>query len=103
AQRTDTAVAHLALPAPRPASKARPARLIYPGNHRKSEPSEQFIARVDVDDDGYVVGAKLVQGFGGRRDEQAAQLIFRFRYAPALDDDGHPIRSTLDQPFLVGR
>jgi len=42
------------------------------------------------------------RGFGGRRDEVAAQMIWRFRYAPALDAEGGPIRATLDQRFLVG-
>ena len=91
-------------PAPRgdPPSKARPARLIYPTRQRDVDDAELFVARVIVDDEGFVVGAKLVRGFGGRRDEVAAQLIWRFRYAPALDVDGRPIRSTLEQRFLVG-
>ena len=55
-----------------------------------------------VDDDGFVAGAKIVRGFGGRRDVVASQMIWHFRYAPALDDAGRPIRSTLDQRFLVG-
>jgi hypothetical protein len=100
---SDAAIAHLAIPPPQPVSKARPAKLIYPANNRDAEANEQFIARVDVDQEGFVVGAKLVQGFGGPRDEQASSLIWRFRYAPALDDAGRPVRSTLDQPFLVGR
>ena len=32
----------------------------------------------------------------------ASQMIWRFRYAPALDAEGRPIRATLDQRFLVG-
>ena len=55
-----------------------------------------------IDDDGLVARAKLVRGFGGRRDEVASQMIWHFRYAPALDDVGQPIRSTLEQRFLVG-
>jgi hypothetical protein len=82
-------------------SKARPARLVYPRRNREVEEGETFVARVTIDAEGYVVGARLVRGFGGRRDEQAASLIFKFRYAPALDDDGRPVRSTLDQNFLV--
>ncbi|MBA3458295.1 MAG: hypothetical protein H0T42_34755 [Deltaproteobacteria bacterium] len=84
-----------------PPSRARPAQLIYPTRQRDVEDAELFIARVIVDDDGFVAGAKLVRGFGGRRDEVASQMIWRFRYAPALDADGRPIRSTLDQRFLV--
>ena len=91
-------------PAPRgdPPSKARPARLIYPTRQRDAEDAELFIARVIIDGEGFVDGATLLRGFGGRRDEVASQMIWKFRYAPALDDRGNPIRSTLDQRFLVG-
>ncbi len=61
-----------------------------------------FVARLTVDTDGYVVGARLVRGIGGPRDELASQLVWRFRYAPALDDDGRAIRATIEQRFLVG-
>lgn len=90
-------------PPPAPAaSKARPARLVYPSRQRDDD-GELFVARVTIDADGYVVGARLVRGFGGPRDTTAADLIWKFRYAPALNDDGRPIVSTLDQRFLVGR
>jgi hypothetical protein len=89
--------------APVRVSKARPARLIYPSRERDAEDGTLFVARVIVDTDGYVAGARLVRGFGGPRDTEAADLIWRFRYDPALDDDGRPIRSTLDQRFLVNR
>jgi hypothetical protein len=88
---------------PPPVSKARPPKLIYPS--RQSRPGEGtddlFVARVTVDTDGYVAGAHLVHGLGDTRDNDAEQLIFRFRYAPALDDDGRPIKATIDQPFFV--
>lgn len=87
-------------PAPR-ASRARPPRLIYPARRREVDDGETFIARVIVDADGYVAGARMVRGFGRRRDEVASALVWKFRYAPALDDDGRPIRATVDQRFLV--
>jgi hypothetical protein len=86
-----------------PPSRARPARLIYPTRERDASDAQLFVARVIVDRDGYVVGARLVRGFGGPRDTEAADLIWRFRYAPALDDAGRAIRSTFDQRFLVNR
>jgi protein TonB len=89
-------------PAAKPPSRARPPRLIYPARDRPSDDAETFVARLTVDPDGYVVGARLVRGLGGSRDELAAQLVWRFRYAPALDDDGRAIRATIDQRFLVG-
>jgi len=90
-------------PAEKPASKARPAKLIYPTRSRDLGEERLFVARVTVDTDGYVVGAKLVRGHTGPRDDEAADLIFRFRYLPALDDDGRAIRSTFEQPFHVNR
>jgi hypothetical protein len=88
--------------AEKPASKARPPKLIYPARDRQGDESETFVARVTIDTDGYVVGARLVHGIGGSRDDLASQLVWRFRYAPALDDGGRAIRATIDQPFLVG-
>ncbi|MFN0253435.1 MAG: hypothetical protein ACKV2T_41585 [Kofleriaceae bacterium] len=99
---TDTPVT-LETPAAPAASKARVAKLVYPARERQVDDSELFVARVTIDHEGFVVGAKLVRGFGGPRDVMAADLIWKFRYAPALDDEGRPIRSTFDQRFLVGR
>ena len=90
-------------PAERAVSKARPAKLIYPTRNRDLGEDALFIAQITVDTDGYVVGAKLVRGLSGPRDSEAADLIFRFRYLPALDDAGHAIRSTFEQPFHVNR
>ncbi len=86
-----------------PPSKARPAKLIYPTRERDLGEEKLFVARVTVDTDGYVVGAKLVKGSSGPRDAEAADLIFRFRYAPALDHSGRAIASTFEQPFHVNR
>ena len=91
----------LVAPAPPPASKARPARLIFPSRQREVDDGELFVMKVTVDKDGFVAGARLVRGFGGRRDEVASDQIWRFRYDPALDDDGKPIVSTVEQRFLV--
>lgn len=100
------ALASLAIPAAPPApkiSKARPAILIYPKKHGSDDDTSIFIAQVTIDDEGYVVGAHVMKGEGGPRGAQASDLIWRFRYDPARDDDGKPIRSTIEQPFLVGR
>lgn len=90
-------------PVERAVSKARPAKLIYPTRERDLGEDRLFVARITVDTDGYVVGAKLVRGGSGPRDAEAADLIFRFRYLPALDDDGRAVRSTFEQPFHVNR
>jgi len=89
------------MPPPPAASKARPPKLIYPTRERDVGEGELFVARVTIDRDGYVVGARLIHGVGGHRDDRAEAQIFRFRYRPALDDDGRPTPATLDQPFLV--
>jgi len=91
-------------PAPPPApklSKARPARLVFPSRQREVDDGELYVMRVTVDADGFVSGATLVRGFGGGRDDIASAQIWRFRYDPARDDDGQPVRSVLEQRFLV--
>lgn len=60
-----------------------------------------FVMQVTVDAEGFVAGARLMRGFGGRRDEIASEQIWRFRYDPARDDDGRAIRSVIEQRFLV--
>jgi hypothetical protein len=91
---------HVATPVAPKASKARPAKLIYPKREGDASEGKLFVARITVDAEGYVVGANLLKGDGPYAG-QAGGLIFRFRYLPALDDDGRPIRSTFDQQFLV--
>jgi hypothetical protein len=91
-------------PPPPPAakiSKARPARLVWPNRDEDVEEGHQFVAQVTVDGEGFVVGAHLTKGQNGPRDADAASLVFRFRYEPALDDDGRPIRSQVEQEFQV--
>ena len=83
------------------ASKARKPKLIFPARERESDPDRLFVAMVTIDEDGYVVGAKLVRGRGGAADRRAEELIWRFRYEPARDVDGRAIRTQLEQQFLV--
>jgi hypothetical protein len=89
-------------PVPPPPSKARPARLIFPTRDRAVEDDEDlFVARVTVDRDGAVVGVHMVTTHPGLRGDQAESAIWTFRYAPALDDAGEPVRSTFEQPFQI--
>jgi hypothetical protein len=90
-------------PGPPPSSKARPPRLIYPSRQVQIDDALLFVATLTIDAEGFVDGAHLSHGFGGPRDDQAAGLVWHFRYAPALDDDGRPIRATIEQKFDVGR
>jgi len=87
-------------PAPH-VSKARPARLIYPSRQTEVEDSALFVADVIVDDEGFVVGARLARGTNGPRDAEAGAAVWRFRYDPARDDDGVRVRSTVQQKFAV--
>jgi hypothetical protein len=80
-----------------------PAKLIYPKKQSDMGEDKLFVARVTVDTDGFVVGARLLKGISGPRDSEATDLIFRFRYAPALDRDGRAVSSTFEQPFHVNR
>jgi hypothetical protein len=89
-----------AVPAPF-VSKARPAKLIYPSRQVEVDEGDTFLARVTVDETGDVVGAHMVRTLPGSRGETASSMIWVFRYSPALDDDGKPVRSTFVQPFLV--
>ncbi len=93
------------VPAPPPAppvSRARPAKLVWPTRDEEVEDEDAlFIAKITVDEDGAVVGARMLTNRPGSRGERAANAIWTFRYAPALDDDGHPIRSTFEQPFQI--
>lgn len=94
----------LPMPTPEPAparSRARAPQLIYPARDREADDAAVFVARLTIDTDGFVVGARLVRGLGGRRDDQAAGAVWRFRYRPALDAGGRPIQATIEQRFLV--
>jgi hypothetical protein len=84
-------------PPPPPESRARAARLVFPT--REGTADELFSALVTVDEDGDVVGVHMVKTSPGSRGEVAAAAIWRFRYAPALDASGKPVRSTFEQPF----
>jgi hypothetical protein len=89
-----------AVPAPF-VSKARPAKLIHPTREMEVDEAELFAARITVDEGGDVVGAHMMKSHPGSRGETASSMIWQFRYAPALDDDGAPVRSTFVQTFAV--
>ena len=89
------------LPAPRPPSRRRAAKLLHPSRETEVEVAELFVARVTVDEEGDVIGAHMLRSHPGSRGEVADTMIWQFRYAPALDDDGNPVRSTFEQSFAV--
>jgi hypothetical protein len=83
-------------------SKARPAKLVWPTRDLDVEDeSYLFVAKVTVDEEGSVVGARMITTRPGSRGDQASNAIWRFRYRPALDEHGVPVRSTFEQPFQV--
>lgn len=85
-----------------PVSKARPAKLIWPTRDEEVEDDASlFVATVTVDANGDVVGAHMKTMRPGAKSDRAANAIWTFRYAPALDDDGKPTRSTFEQPFQI--
>jgi len=89
-------------PPPPPPSMARKAKLIWPMRDLDVEDeSALFVAKVTVDTDGSVVGARMLTSRPGSRAQHAANAIWTFRYAPALGDDGAPIRSTFEQSFQI--
>jgi hypothetical protein len=83
-------------------SKARPAKLIWPTRDEEVDnEANLFSARVIIDSHGDVIGARMLTVRPGAKADRAASAIWTFRYSPALDDDGHPVNSTLDQSFQV--
>ena len=89
-----------AVPVP-PVSKARPAKLLHPTRETEVDEAELFEAKVTVDETGDVVGARMMRSHPGSRGEVASSMIWQFRYSPALDDDGAPVKSTFVQTFAV--
>lgn len=93
------------VPPPPPApkvSRARPAKLIWPSRDEEvDDEANLFVARVTVDSRGDVIGARMLTARPGAKSDRAASAIWTFRYSPALDDDGKPVNSTLDQSFQV--
>ena len=69
----------------------------------RSTRTRRCSARVTVDETGDVVGAHMVRTLPGSRGEIASSMIWQFRYSPALDDDGKPVRSTFVQTFARAR
>jgi hypothetical protein len=94
-------IADLPAPPPPPVSKARPAKLLHPTRQTEVDEAELFAAIVTVDTEGDVVGARMTQSHPGTRGDTASSMIWQFRYAPALDFDGAPIKSTFVQAFAV--
>jgi len=90
-----------ARPAPRKVSKARPPRLVYPKRVRDERDGDVFVAVVTIDEGGWVVGVRLVQGVSPYADQKALDAAWRLHYDPALDDSGRPIRARVEQRFMV--
>lgn len=89
-------------PPPPPISKARPAKLIFPTRDEDvDDEASLFTAKITVDADGDVIAAHMLTLRIGAKADRAASAIWTFRYEPALDDEGVPIRSTFEQSFQV--
>ncbi len=82
-------------------SRARPPRLVYPKRFRDERGGEVFVALLTVDEDGWVVGVRLVKGVDPHADEKALSAVWRFHYEPALDAAGRPVRAKVQQRFMV--
>jgi TonB family protein len=80
---------------------ARPARLIWPTRTADADEGTLYTVLVHVDADGYVDGVRLRGASTSRRDQKAADAVWRFRYDPARDEGGRPIASVVEQPFVV--
>jgi hypothetical protein len=98
---SDIAALPLPMPARMKVSLARPPQLIWPKREGEIVESELYVARLIIDADGLVDGVRLVRRFREPRDDDAEAAVWKFRYRPALDDDGHPTRATIEQPFML--
>jgi len=75
---------------------------VYPSRTRPvRDVDDLYVVRLVIDTRGLVDGARLVRGKGGRRDQHALDSVWRFRYLPALDHAGTPVRAEIDQRFMV--
>jgi hypothetical protein len=61
----------------------------------------QFVVLLTIDTDGTVIGARLKRGPPGRRTDRAMAAVWRFRYHPAVDGDGQPIVSRVEQRLVL--
>lgn len=86
--------------APAP-SRARPPELVYPKKDGPEREGQVFVVLLTIDKDGYVDGVRLRQGVNPHKDRKALDAIWRFRYRPALDDNGRPIAYKLVQRFML--
>jgi hypothetical protein len=86
---------------PPPPSRRRAPRLIFPSRQTDAQSDRVFVAHITVDSDGSVVGVRMLSSHPGRAAQTAEDAVWTFRYAPALDDDGQPVRATVDQEFQV--
>ncbi|MEZ4404373.1 MAG: hypothetical protein R3B06_30410 [Kofleriaceae bacterium] len=84
-------------------SLARPARLIWPTRTADASAGQAGEVRVTVDTDGIVVGVRTLPGRTSSADRRAADAVWRFRYDPARDADGRPVRSTFMQAYVLRR
>ncbi len=55
--------------------------------------SASVAVRVEVDEHGRVVDVRVLKGAGYGLDEVALEMVRKYRFKPALDDEGRPVRS----------
>lgn len=94
-------VAKMPIPTVEP-DRAQPPVLTWPARNEDAPDEDMYIARITIDTDGFVVGARLLRGRGGAGDLDAENAIWRFRYRPARDAHGRPVKVTIEQRFLLG-
>ena len=88
-------------PVAKPPSLGRDAKLVWPPREEEIDEDHLYIARITVDEDGDVVGVRMLKTQPGARGDFAANAIWTFRYAPARDPSGRAMRSTFDQRFQI--
>lgn len=88
--------ADLAATPPRPTKKVLP---IYPAEARRKGIEGVVMLEMTIDQKGEIVGPIEVRQSLPLLDQAAIDALKQWRFAPALDRDGHPVRVILDVPM----
>ncbi len=80
-------------------------RAPYPEEARRLDVSGTVRLRVGIDETGKVREVKVIKKAGYGLDEAASKALWRFRFSPALGQDGQPVpfRINYDYTFTPGR
>lgn len=68
------------------------AAAVYPEDAKRNEVTGTVQLKVWLDKRGEIQGIKVIEGLGFGLDEAAVEAMKQFRFRPAIDVDGSPVR-----------